>query len=146
MGIVNFLARYFRNEYVMAGAPAIIINEKGEILLGKRSSHTVYPLYWNLPGGIIENGESIEEAIKREVKEELGVEVVKLKRGKDIYQNLPNKHRSYHTIDIPYFCKIKGIPKPKEETIEVKWFKPEEIKNLQLAYTHKEILKGEGLI
>jgi|SRR3989338_1445443 len=146
MGILNFLVRYFRNRYVMAGAPAIIVNDKGEILLGKRSAHVVYPLFWSLPGGIIEHGESIEDAIKREVKEELGVDVVKLKRGKGIYENFPNKERGFHTIDIPYYCKIKGTPTAKDETLEVRWFKGKEIKDMKLAYTHKEILEGEGLI
>jgi hypothetical protein len=50
-------------------------------------------------------------------------------------------------VDIPFYGKIiKGIPKAKDETKEIKWFKLSEIKNMKLAYSHKEILKGEGLI
>ena len=51
---------------------AILENEKGEILLVKRK---IPPKegFWDLPGGFVEVGESAEEAIVREVKEELGI-------------------------------------------------------------------------
>ena len=134
-------------KYVITAAPAIIVNKKGEILLGKRAdNHIFYPSLWGLPGGMIEYKEHISDAVKREVKEEVSVAVVKIKRGKGIYEHFPNKECSFQMIDIPFFCEIKGKPKPKDETSEVKWFKPSEIRKMKLAYTHKEILKGEGLI
>lgn len=133
---------------VMAGTPAIITNSEGKILLGKRNpEHPFYPGYWGLPGGFIDYGEKSEDACKREIEEELGVEAKIIKQARYSYDVLPNKESKAHSINIPYFCKIKsGKPQPKDETKEVKWFNPKEIKNMELAYTHKEILKKEGMI
>lgn len=134
------------NKRVTPGVPAIIINPKGEILLGKRERNMpLYPDYWGLPGGLIEYGETIEEAIKRELKEELDVDSKLIKYGKP-YLSLPSKKYRIQDISIVVYCKIKGPPKPKDETSEIRWFKPKEIRKMDLAYDHKKILKQEGLI
>ena len=47
---------------------------QGRLLLGKRSAHrTAYPGVWDLPGGHVEAGETAEQALVRELREELGV-------------------------------------------------------------------------
>ena len=145
--ILNFLSKIIRSKYAMTGVPAIIINSKGEILLGKREdSHIFYPSLWGLPGGMIEYNETLEDGIKRELKEEIGVNSKIIKKAKGDYEHLPNKECPLHTVDIPYYCKIIGIPKPRDETSEVRWFKPSDIKKMKLAYLHKQILEGEKLI
>lgn len=53
------------------GAFAIITDEQDRVLLGLRTDRDM----WNLPGGVIEHGESPWEAVVREVKEETGLEV-----------------------------------------------------------------------
>ena len=148
MGLLRTLSNFMRQKFVFAGVPVIIQNSKNEILLGKRDSKSVYyPLYWGLPGGMVDYGEHLENAAVREVKEELGVDIQIIKRSDAIYENLPKPECKLHTIDIPFYAKIiSGIPKPKDETSEVKWFKPSEIKNMKLAYSHRDILKGEKLI
>lgn len=131
----------------LVGTPAIITNQKKEILLGKRSRDSIfYPNYWGLPGGVLEYNEKLKDCVIREVKEELGINIRVTKQAR-AHENFPNKKCSIHSIDIPFYAKIvQGIPKPKDETSEVKWFKPSEIKKMKLAYTHKEILKREGII
>ncbi|MDD5700164.1 MAG: NUDIX hydrolase [Candidatus Nanoarchaeia archaeon] len=143
---LKFGLRLLANKRVTPGVPAIIKNSRGEILLGKRSKNVfTYPGYWGLPGGIIEYGETVEQAIKRELKEELGIESEFIKYGKP-YTDLPTKESPFHGIAIPVYCSIKGEPESKDETSEVKWFKPKEIKEMNLAYNHKKILKQEGVI
>ncbi len=146
--IFNIAMKAIKQKYVYVGVPVIIQNSKGEILLGLRNKNMfTYPNTWGLPGGMADYGEKIEETAKREVKEELGVDVIITKRSKNIYQNLPNEKCKFHSVDIPHYAKIiKGVPKAKDETQEVKWFKPSEIKKIKMAYSHKENLKGEGLI
>lgn len=58
-------------------AAAIITREDGSFLLGQRAADTFYPGYWEFPGGKVEEGESPEQALKRELKEELGIEINK---------------------------------------------------------------------
>jgi ADP-ribose pyrophosphatase YjhB (NUDIX family) len=57
---------------IVPGASAVIVNDKGKILLQQRKDNSL----WALPGGKLEIGESITEAIIREVKEETGLDVV----------------------------------------------------------------------
>ena len=143
---ISFATKMIRGKYVMAGVPVIIKNKKNEILLGKRSKDVYYPLMWGLPGGMIEYRESIEKAVKREIKEELGINVRIIKHGKPC-MHLPTKECPLQILDAPTYCKIqKGKPKAEDETTEVKWFKPKQIKKMKLAYNHKKMLKQERLI
>ncbi|MDE1848516.1 MAG: NUDIX hydrolase [Nanoarchaeota archaeon] len=139
--------RIIFNKRITPGVPAVIINSKGEILLGKRKISAIfYPGYWGLPGGLIEPGETVEQAIKRELKEEIGVDSKVIKYGRQPIMDLPTKESPHQDLSVPVYCKIKGTPKPLDETSEVRWFKPSEIRKMKLAYSHKRILEQEGLI
>src|SRR5438094_8690691 len=56
-------------------AVAVLIRSDGAALLAQRPQTKVYSGYWEFPGGKIEPGEPVPEALKREVREELGIEV-----------------------------------------------------------------------
>jgi 8-oxo-dGTP diphosphatase len=56
-------------------AVAVLIRPDGEALLAQRPASKVYSGYWEFPGGKIEPGEPVIEALKREIREELGVQV-----------------------------------------------------------------------
>ena len=56
-------------------AAAVIENDRGEFLLAQRPVGKVYAGYWEFPGGKVEPGESAVDALKRELHEELGIEV-----------------------------------------------------------------------
>ncbi len=60
-------------DYIGVGVGAIILNENKEILLLLRKRHPEAG-YWSIPGGKVELFETIEDTIKREVKEELNLE------------------------------------------------------------------------
>jgi 8-oxo-dGTP diphosphatase len=146
--LIKIAMKLFKFKFVTVGIPVIIKNNKGEILLGKRSKNVAtYKNMWGLPGGLMDYKENLEEAAKRELKEELGVEIKIIKRSNEVYNVLPTKENKFHSVNIVFYAKIiSGNPTPKDETREVKWFKPSEIKKMNLAYTHKEILEKEGLI
>jgi len=146
--LIKIASKLVKQKFVYVGVPVIIQNSKGEILLGKRSKKVLsYPGIWGLPGGMADYGEKVEETAKREVKEELGVDIEIIRKAKNTYENIPTKECKFHSVDIPCYAKIiNGTPKSKDETQEVKWFKPSEIRNMKLAYGQKGILKGEGLI
>ena len=73
-------------DVIRPGTSAVIFNDLGEVLLERRSDNG----FWGLPGGAVEIGESVEEAIIREVFEETGLRVT-VERLIGIYSN-PNHY------------------------------------------------------
>lgn len=138
-----------QKDHPWIGVDNIIINENKKILLVKRSDNAkTYPGYWGLISGWMEWDETIHDALKREAKEEIGVEI-KIIKFTGRYYDKPGRHPKKTSVCLPHICKIiKGEPKVNQpkEIQEVKWFSPEEIKNLDLAYDHKQMLIDEGLI
>lgn len=127
------------------GVDAIIRNEEGKILLIHRTGKN-FNGYWGLVSGMIEWGEDAESALKREVMEEIGVEIEILRYTGRYYDKI-GRHPTKTVICLPHICIItKGIPSPVSECDEVKWYKPEEIENMILAYDHLQMLKDEGIV
>ena len=56
-------------------AVGVLINKKGEFLLTSRPEGKVYAGYWEFPGGKLERGETVEAALRRELVEEIGIEI-----------------------------------------------------------------------
>jgi 8-oxo-dGTP diphosphatase len=57
---------------------AAIIREKGKVLIAQRMRNSLFGLKWEFPGGKVEGDESPEECLRRELKEELGIETENL--------------------------------------------------------------------
>jgi len=136
------------HETAKIGVSNIFVNEQGYLLLMKRSDDCAsFPGHWGLVGGYIDSGETPEEAAIREAKEEIGVDIEVLKfLGR--YHNTPSPHYG-NCISLPHYSKIiAGTPHAAqpEECSDVKWFSPEEIREMDLAYDHNKILEDEGLI
>lgn len=94
--------------------------EKRKVLLVKRA---IYPFsgFWVLPGGHVDYGETVEKAIKREMKEELGVPV-KIKKLFGVYSD-PKRDPRYHTASVVYLLKReKGRIRLNHESSEFKFF------------------------
>ena len=118
-----------------------IMNKKGEILLQKRTPNKRRnPNKWAKTGGQVDSGESAEEAIIREVKEELGIDISKKQiQFIDIYiKDDKNRRFSYNFIFIVDY-KIEDYTLQEDEVSEVKYFTIEEIekarKNNDVNYT-----------
>ena len=94
---------------------ALVTNEKGEVLLVNSPWRG-----WEYPGGLIEPGESFEAALKREVREESGVEI-EITGFVGICKNVA---KDIVNIDFTARC-IGGQLTTSEESTEVGWFTPE---------------------
>lgn len=60
----------------MKVAVAVISDDEGNVLITQRPHHTSHGGFWEFPGGKLESDESPEEALHREIKEELGIEIL----------------------------------------------------------------------
>jgi len=65
-----------REEEIIEVVAAVLTRPDGEVMLASRPAGKVYEGYWEFPGGKVEAGESLEHALARELKEELGIEAV----------------------------------------------------------------------
>jgi 8-oxo-dGTP diphosphatase len=72
-------------------AVAVIINSDGHILIAKRPEHVHQGGLWEFPGGKVEAGESLELALKRELQEELGIELQACEPLLEIHHDYPDK-------------------------------------------------------
>ena len=103
-----------------------IIEHANTVLIDKRSAAMKHPLKWEFPGGKIEEGESAEDCILREIKEELNIDIL-------IKSKLPAVISIQNGIElhlIPFICQLKqGIPHPKEHE-EILWSKKENLQNV----------------
>ena len=113
----------------------LIYNKEGEVLVAK----SIRKNTWSFLGGQVEVGENLEEALKREIYEESGVEV-KVRNLVGIYSNVQQTlWHDGHTIvptkiTLDFKCDyLSGTPRISNETSEVIWVKPNEALKL---FTH----------
>lgn len=116
--------------HIVAGA-GIVLNEKNEVLLVK-----TYDLNWVFPGGQVEEGENVIDAVKREIMEEAGVDVevgelfcissnTKKYPGHSGVKEIPTK------VMLDFVCRAKsGIPRPSDENSESKYVSKDKVLEL----------------
>ena len=125
---------------VAVAAMAILYNEEKGMLLEKRTDTGE----WCTPGGAIELGESLEDALKREIKEETNLDFANQKLF-DIKANVhmvyPNKDEVYYTDVVYVINEFWGDLKPDGESTELRFFDldnlPENIMPTQIGYIKK---------
>jgi O-acetyl-ADP-ribose deacetylase (regulator of RNase III)/ADP-ribose pyrophosphatase YjhB (NUDIX family) len=113
----------------------IIEIDEGVVLI-KRSNP---PFGWALPGGFVDYGESLENAVAREMKEETGLDLEGLKQF-HTYSD-PDRDPRFHTICTVFLAKGKGKPQAGDDAAALKVVKLDEIENMDFAFDHKKILE-----
>lgn len=112
----------------------IAINDENQVLLQKEYSYPPNEVMWQLPGGAMEEGESISEAANRELAEESGFKANTLEEIGFFYTNNRRSNQKQHIVicrDL-YPCKL---PEDDDEFIETHW--------LPIQQVHKMIARGE---
>lgn len=114
---------------------AIIIDDDKKILLVKRSSDKkLFPNAWSFPGGKLEEWESLDETVIREVKEETWLDLILFEQYSFTGQT-PQNTRSINHL---YIGKAEWILIPETEA---KRYSYDEIKWLKLAFNQEEIIE-----
>jgi ADP-ribose pyrophosphatase YjhB (NUDIX family) len=121
------------NSLVVA-VSAVVTNDAREILLHRRSDNEL----WSVPGGAMELGESISQAVAREVKEETGFEV-EAERLVGIYSN-PGHIVAYsdgevrQQFSICFACRVVGGDfAESDESLDVRFFTPADVSQLPMS-------------
>ena len=116
-----------------------MLDDEGRVLLGRRGIEPFLGL-WDTPGGFVEVGESLEECVRRELREEAGVEV---EVGR-LIASLPDTYgpTGDATLNAFFECRLlSGDPQPDDDVAELRWFAPHEISEDELAFPHtREVL------
>lgn len=108
---------------------AIIENEKNEIFCALRSPDMTLPNYWEFPGGKIEAGESPEEALAREIKEEFNCSI---QVGKKVEDTTYEYEKVIVRLETYMAKLVEGQPIAQEHA-ETKWVSREEMTQLNFA-------------
>jgi 8-oxo-dGTP diphosphatase len=115
----------------------IMRNDKEEILLHLRDNKPaiLYPNRWVLPGGYIEEGETPEQCIIREMMEELGVELT----GVSLFLAAQRSYGFEYTFWARANFRVEAIKLTEGQAI--RWFTRDEIEHTELGYEDNTILK-----
>src|SRR5262245_31118350 len=102
---------------------AAVIHRAGRYLITQRRPKAVLPLLWEFPGGKVEDGETDEQALVREVRERIGVEV---KVGKEL-RRVVHPYSSY-TVELHvYECALLSDDVRPLRVNDVRWVLPAEL-------------------
>lgn len=118
---------------------ALIVDDAGRVLVAQRPKHKHLGLSWEFPGGKVEAGETPENALIREIHEELGCHILPL-------HPLPACRHDYGTLLIellPFVARLapeSPAPSPNEHPA-VNWLRPEQLGTLDLAPADRSVLR-----
>ena len=133
-----------RREYPdrpIVGVGALIIKNRS-VLLIKRGAEPGKDS-WSLPGGVVELGERVRDAVIREVKEECGldVEVKDIADVVDYMSRDENGRVRFHYILVDFYVEVKGgTLKPASDALEVNWIPFDRIHEYPVTKTTLQLL------
>jgi ADP-ribose pyrophosphatase YjhB (NUDIX family) len=133
-------ARAYPDRPFLAVSAAII--RDGRVLVARRARGPAYNI-WTMPGGVVEAGETLIEALVREIAEETAmvVEPVALAGYRDVVVRDDDKRVSRHFVIMCFATRwISGEPQLNEELAEARWLKPEELGDLKTTEGLAEIV------
>ncbi len=116
-----------------------IIENGGKVLCAQRSELMPLPLKWEFPGGKIEAGEDPEECLKREILEELGIEIIIVER---LISNTHTYPYQKSLELVPFRCSIAGGRLDVKEHKQVKWLKRSDLRELDWAEADIPVLNN----
>ncbi len=99
---------------------------------------------WSLPGGVLECGETLREAVAREAREETGL-LVEPGEMLGVYERVirdDERRVRYHYVLVDFLCRVVGgDPKAGSDAADVRWFTHDELPALKLAYDADDVVR-----
>lgn len=118
---------------------AAVIEREGRLLICRRGPHGAHPLKWEFPGGKVEAGESPQDALRRELAEELGVTA-------EIGEELARYAYQYPGREpiVLAFYRVRSIQGEPQlgSFAEIRWERPEALAHYDLLEADRELLKA----
>ena len=109
-------------------------NFKGIVLIERLNR----PLGIAIPGGFVDIGETVENAVVREMKEETSLDV-SIEKLLGVYSD-PKRDERFHTASVVFVCKAYGKPLAQDDAKEVFVYKIDELPLEKLVFDHKKII------
>ncbi len=121
------------------------LKEPSKVVLIKRRNP---PFGWALPGGFLDYGETVEQAVVRELKEETALDYKDFKQL-HVFSD-PNRDERFHTVTVAFVGKAEGVPIASSDAAEAMWFELDKLPE-KIAFDHLDIincaigiLRGDG--
>jgi mutator protein MutT len=106
-----------------------VILEGDRVLLVKRANEP-FQGWWSIPGGIVETGELLRDAVRREIREETGLQVEPL----DIVEVFESIRPAHHFVVVDFLCRVTGGELGAASDAEsAQWFSVSELPELLTA-------------
>ena len=132
--------RYPKRPVLGVGA---LIFRGDSILMAQRGKQPLMG-WWSLPGGAVETGERLEEAIRREVLEETGLDI-RPAEVIEIFERImldDSGAPEYHYVLIDYLCEIlSGTEQPGDDVCKVEWVREAELGNYQITQGTVDVIR-----
>lgn len=123
-------------------AVGIVVNPAGKILIAKRPSHKPGGDLWEFPGGKIEENESAEDALIRELQEEIGIKPSEI----EFYQTVHHDYPEYSVeLELFWVRAFHGIPHGLEGQ-PIHWVTPQELKDYPFLEANIDVVQELTLI
>jgi 8-oxo-dGTP diphosphatase len=115
------------------------VKHRFKVLLIKRNNEP-FKDQWALPGGFVEEGEDLEAAARRELKEETGLELDSMEQVQAFGK--PGRDPRGHTVSIAFLSRIYSEKELKaaDDAKDAQWFDLDKLLEMDLAFDHDEII------
>ena len=133
LGYLDYIVNKLKSPFLTVDA---IIEINGGIVIIRRSNP---PFGWALPGGFVDYGESLEQAVIREAKEETNLDITGIRQF-HTYSD-PERDPRFHTVGTVFIAQAKGEPRAGDDAAGLEIVKLDQIAGREFAFDHKKIIQ-----